>query len=279
MKILGYIRHSTDKQQISPEVQRKAIEQWVQQQIENEQKDVEYLGCICDPGVSAKVPLLERPQGQAILATIGAGDCLVMSRHDRAFRSGADVERTVELFNKIGIRIVMLNLNIDTTTAEGMFLATMFGAVSRWEREMIANRTKEALAIKYATTKKCPGNPVFGWKFVGNGGKQESVPNEKERELGLYLLHEILAGNTVVQIIRDVDKIWEKKFPSVNKHHRHKRKTRLDETLVRRYALYAALGFPNKILREVIAEYGKGIFTQENIRKQWEIRNGKPLTE
>jgi hypothetical protein len=49
--------------------------------------------------------------------------------------------------------------------------------------------------------------------------------------------------------------------------------------LIRRYALYAALGFPNKKIFELVAEYGKGLFTQANIRRQWEIRNGKPPTE
>jgi DNA invertase Pin-like site-specific DNA recombinase len=260
-------------------VQRKAIEQWVEVQLAGDKKGAQYLGCICDPGVSAKIPLLERPQGQAILATIGAGDCLVVSRHDRAFRSGADVERTVELFNKIGVRLVMLNLNIDTTTAEGMFLATMFGAVSRWEREMIGKRTREALALKWATEKKGTGIAVFGWKLVGDKGKKESIPNEHERELAMYLLNGILDGVPVLQLIRDTDAIWEERFSGVTKHRRHKRKTRLDETLIRRYALYAALGFPNKKIFELVAEYGKGLFTQANIRRQWEIRNGKPLTE
>ena len=75
-------------------------------------------------------------------------DVLVVSKLDRLSRSVADFARLMQQARRERWAVVALDLNIDTTSATGELMANMLAALAQWERRLISERTKDALAEK-----------------------------------------------------------------------------------------------------------------------------------
>lgn len=82
------------------------------------------------------------------LATLEAGeaDVLVVCKLDRLARSLVDFATLLERFRAAGWQLVVLDLGVDMTTPAGEMVASVMAALAQWERRMIAQRTKDALA-------------------------------------------------------------------------------------------------------------------------------------
>lgn len=139
MKVIGYLRVSTHGQEYGIEAQRSAIS-----------ADAERRGWLVewveDAGRSGKD--IDRPGITYALEQLksGTADALVVAKLDRLSRSLADFARMLETASKQGWGVIAIDLGIDTTTPTGELVANIMAAVSRWERRMIGQRTKEGLA-------------------------------------------------------------------------------------------------------------------------------------
>ena len=103
---------------------------------------------ITDPGVSAKT--LDRPgltSALELLATNQAG-VLAVAKLDRLSRSAVDFGMLAQRALREGWAIILLDLGVDMTTPTGRMVAGIMAQVAEWEREQIAARTRDALAIK-----------------------------------------------------------------------------------------------------------------------------------
>lgn len=76
----------------------------------------------------------------------GRADGLVVAKLTRLSRSVADFASLLRLASKQGWAVVALDLGIDTSTVNGRLVANIVMSVAEWEREIIAERTREALA-------------------------------------------------------------------------------------------------------------------------------------
>jgi DNA invertase Pin-like site-specific DNA recombinase len=85
-------------------------------------------------------------------------DVLVCTRLDRLSRSVSDFARLMEQARREGWQFIALDLGVDTTTATGEMVANMLAALAQWERRLISERTKDALAVAKAAGKKL-GHP------------------------------------------------------------------------------------------------------------------------
>ena len=70
-----------------------------------------------------------------------------------------DLLDLLDLAERCGFGVVALDSDVDTTAAGGRLVATMIGAVAEWERRIIIERTKAALAAKKAGGARL-GRPV-----------------------------------------------------------------------------------------------------------------------
>lgn len=93
---------------------------------------------------------LERPQLCKLLGAIEAGDTLAVAKLDRLTRSVVDFGQLLEAAKEGGWFIVALDLGVDTSTPTGELVANIMVSVSQWERRIIGQRTREALAEKKA---------------------------------------------------------------------------------------------------------------------------------
>lgn len=75
----------------------------------------------------------------------GACDALVVAKLDRLSRSVLDFAALMETATKEGWSLVVLDLDVDTTTTNGKLIAHIMIALAQWERELIGDRTRSAL--------------------------------------------------------------------------------------------------------------------------------------
>ncbi len=87
----------------------------------------------------------ERPELQAAINFMRAGDTLVIWKLDRLARSTRQLLDTVEKLAQRSIGLKTLTQDIDTTTAGGRLIFTVFGAISEFEQEIIRERTRAGL--------------------------------------------------------------------------------------------------------------------------------------
>jgi site-specific DNA recombinase len=142
MQVIGYTRVSTSEQAIdgvSLGVQAQKIRAYALV------KDWTVAEVIRDEGVSAKH--LKRPGLERLLALVKTGEVGVVIVHklDRLTRSVKDLNSLVELFEKKGVALVSLQESLDATTATGRLMMNLLASVSQWEREVIGERTREAM--------------------------------------------------------------------------------------------------------------------------------------
>lgn len=138
-----------------------------------------------DPAESAATPLGERPEGRRLLAKLQPGDTVVVTKLDRAWRLARDCLSTVEAWEAQGIRLVILDLGVDTGTPMGKFFLTVAAAFAELERGLINERIRSGVAEAVQARESWGPVAPYGWRKVSSGkgpagGRVEEVPREQE---------------------------------------------------------------------------------------------------
>lgn len=146
--VIGYIRVSTLEQAESGlglEAQRQTIE------LECDRRQWRLVAVFTDAGASGK-SLDNRPALTEALSALkaGRGEALVVAKLDRLSRSLIDFCALMEDGRRRGWALVALDLGVDTTTPAGEMVANVMASFAQFERRLIGQRTKEALAVKRA---------------------------------------------------------------------------------------------------------------------------------
>jgi site-specific DNA recombinase len=91
---------------------------------------------------------LERPAFQRLIADIEAGkiDIVVVYKVDRLSRSLLDFAQVMDRFNRAGAAFVSVTQNFSTADAMGRLTLNMLMSFAEFEREMIAERTRDKIA-------------------------------------------------------------------------------------------------------------------------------------
>lgn len=160
MKAVGYIRVSTEEQAregISLEAQEAKIKAYV---------GLHNLGeveIIRDEGKSGKD--LNREGIQEIIRLVKEREIshLIVYKLDRLTRRTLDLLILVEeVFKSNGVEFHSITEKIDTSTAQGKFFLTITGAFNQMERDLISERTREALRYKISQGENV-GSPPLGF--------------------------------------------------------------------------------------------------------------------
>ena len=88
----------------------------------------------------------DRPGLQNMLDFIREGDILYVESISRLARSTKDLLSIVETLDQKEVGFVSLKESIDTSTAQGRFVMTLFGALAELERQTILARQREGIA-------------------------------------------------------------------------------------------------------------------------------------
>jgi len=88
-------------------------------------------------------------------------DALVVAKLDRLSRSLFDFAALMEQGRRQGWALVILDLGVDTTTPSGEMMANVMATFAQFERRLIGQRTKDALAVKRAQGVRLGRPPVL----------------------------------------------------------------------------------------------------------------------
>ncbi len=172
---LGYARVSTEEQAregVSLEAQQVRIKAYAQA------KDLSLRDILVDEGRSGKD--LKRPALQELLARCDRGDVahVIVWKLDRLTRRTRHLLTLVEdLFLARKIELHSVSESLDTSTPHGRFVLTLFGGLAQMERELIAERTRSALAFKRERGRPTSHAPLG---FRANGKRNRMVPVPEE---------------------------------------------------------------------------------------------------
>ena len=132
--LIGYARVSTADQ--SPHLQLDALTAAGAERI------------FTDHGVSGS--RASRPELDRMLEHLREGDTVVVWKLDRIARSLRNLLDLVETLSEKGIHLRSLTESIDTSSASGRLILSVFGALAEFERELIRERTTAGLAAARA---------------------------------------------------------------------------------------------------------------------------------
>ena len=119
----------------------------------------------CDDGYSARD--LERPGIERALQDLENGaDALVVAKLDRLSRSVLDFAGLVERAKREGWAIVVLDLGLDMSSPQGALTVNVLAAFAQFERELISQRIREALAVKREQGVRLGRRPVLPAKVT-----------------------------------------------------------------------------------------------------------------
>ncbi len=174
---VGYCRVSTEEQAregVSLAVQRERITAYAQA------KGLELVEVISDEGLSGKD--LRRPGLRDLLERCDRGEVghVIVWKLDRLTRRTRHLLSLVEdVFLAKQIELHSVSESLDTSTPHGRFVLTLFGGLAQMERELIAERTRSALAFKRQQGQPT-SHPPLG--FRPNGRRERMIPVPEELE-------------------------------------------------------------------------------------------------
>jgi DNA invertase Pin-like site-specific DNA recombinase len=173
----GYVRVSTEEQDTSGlglESQAEKINGMATA------KGLTLKAVITDGGYSAKS--LERPGMQQLLTLMRAGEVagVIISKLDRLTRSVKDLSVILDLLTERDINLISTYETLDTGTAGGRMILHITTTIAQWEREVISERTRDALRAK-ARRGEHAGMVRYGYRSTGKRGLQ--VHDEAEQAI------------------------------------------------------------------------------------------------
>jgi len=147
LRAVAYLRVSTTEQADSGAglaAQRAAID------AEVERREWTLLAVQTDTASGKSIAGREALDAALAMVESGSADVLVVAKLDRLSRSLLDFAALMARARSKGWILVALDLGIDLSTPAGEFLASVMASAAQWERRIIGQRTKEALAAKKA---------------------------------------------------------------------------------------------------------------------------------
>lgn len=128
----------------------------------------------------------DRPELQAMLDYVRAGDTVYVKDFSRLARSTKDLLWIIEELDKKQVKLISHKEQLDTSTPSGKLMVTMLGAIYEFERANLLERQKDGIMIakrqgKYKGRKKIlkPAN----WSDVYNDWLTRKITAKKACEL------------------------------------------------------------------------------------------------
>ena len=217
-----YTRKSTDEgleQEFnSLDAQRESAEAYIESQ--------KHEGWVClpdhydDGGFSGGS--MERPALKRLLSDIESGKvgCIVVYKVDRLSRSLLDFARIMELLDQRHVSFVSVTQQFNTTNSMGRLTLNILLSFAQFEREIIAERTRDKMSAARRKGKWIGGMPVLGYD-VDPGAKKLIVnENEAARVREIYEIY--LEQRSLLAAVRELKRRgWTTKRWITKKGHEH----------------------------------------------------------
>jgi DNA invertase Pin-like site-specific DNA recombinase len=127
------------------------------------ERDAERLGFKLVEVVREREPKTGRALDRAglsyLIGRIAAGDasCVVVSALDKLSRSVAELGTIVQWLERNGVRLIAVDIGLDTASPGGRTTALALASVAKWEHERVSERTRSGLAAARAKRRAAAG--------------------------------------------------------------------------------------------------------------------------
>ena len=172
MRIAIYVRVSTEEQAkegVSLAAQEAKLLQYC------ELFGHEPVAVFSDAGVSAKAwgkslddTLAVRPGLARMIQALESGEVegVLIAKLDRLTRSGRDLNELLTRYFIQRFHLISMGESVDTNSAGGRLVLNVLISVAQWEREVIIERTRDAMSFKRAKGERLNGVVPYGWQVV-----------------------------------------------------------------------------------------------------------------
>lgn len=177
--LIGYARISTDTQVLDQQIDALIKYGVDERNIYKEQ-------------ISSRIK--NRPELGKAIEFLKKGDTFVVTKLDRLGRSLEHLLSLIDYFMREGINFVSLTEKIDTQSAVGKMQFQIIASFAEFERNLISERTKEALqAVKKRGQK-------LGRPFLLNNSQKETIDKFLNEGISIFRIHRILGLNSTTPI-------------------------------------------------------------------------------
>jgi len=149
---------------------------------------------------------VDRPALERLLADIRAGaiDCVVVYKVDRLSRSLIDFSRIVEIFDKHNVSFVSVTQHFNTTNSLGRLTLNILLSFAQFEREIIAERTRDKISAARRKGKWIGGRPVLGYDIDPRGSRLSVNSDEAFQVRSIFNLY--LDYNSLLPVVREIQR-------------------------------------------------------------------------
>jgi site-specific DNA recombinase len=149
---------------------------------------------------------MERPALQRLLATIRAGqiDCVVTQKVDRLSRSLLDFAKMMETFAQYRVSFVSITQQFNSATSMGRLVLNVLLSFAQFEREIIAERTRDKIAATRRKGKWTGGHPLLGYDVDPRGFRLVVNAEEAERVRAIFALY--LEHQSLLPVVQELAK-------------------------------------------------------------------------
>jgi site-specific DNA recombinase len=147
---------------------------------------------------------MERPALQRLLADIRAGpiDCVVTYKVDRLSRSLLDFAKMMEAFEQHGVSFVSITQQFNSATSMGRLVLNVLLSFAQFEREIIAERTRDKMAATRRKGKWSGGTPVLGYDLDPRGRRLHVNDEEAQRGRAIFALY--LGQQALLPVVQEL---------------------------------------------------------------------------
>ena len=134
---------------------------------------------------------LERPALKRLMGDVEAGkiDCIVVYKVDRLSRSLLDFARIMDVFDQQGVSFVSVTQQFNTTNSMGRLTLNVLLSFAQFEREIIAERTRDKMSAARRKGKWVGGMPVLGYDIDPKGGRLLLNDDEATKVRAIFQLY------------------------------------------------------------------------------------------
>jgi site-specific DNA recombinase len=149
---------------------------------------------------------MERPALTRLLDDVRSGlvNCVVVYKVDRLTRSLLDFAKIMEVLDKHGATFVSVTQQFNTTASLGRLTLNILLSFAQFEREMIAERTRDKMSAARRKGKWVGGNPVLGYDVHPNGGALVVNEDEAGRVRAIFGLY--LELGSLLPVVEELDR-------------------------------------------------------------------------
>lgn len=147
---------------------------------------------------------LDRPALERLLADIrgDAVECVVVYKVDRLSRSLIDFARIIEIFDKHKVSFVSVTQQFNTTNSLGRLTLNILLSFAQFEREIIAERTRDKVSAARRKGKWIGGRPVLGYDIDPHRSRLTINADEALQVRTIFKLY--LDCNALVPVVREI---------------------------------------------------------------------------